>query len=133
MTRASVAWPDEHALIFFRYQRSTRARSGDESRSARCARLTGSPGSARREERLDRLLAAKRRADEDARRVGDAASQPVGHPLGMALPLRRQRPLHVVLALVRLFGLGMAPQDEVHHASPMWRPQRACARTLAAN
>ena len=46
-------------------------------------------------------------------------AEPFGHALGLALALRRQRALQVVVDLAHLEGLGMAPQDQVHHVSTL--------------
>ena len=51
--------------------------------------------------------------------MGEPLAEPLGHALGLALALRRQRALQVVVDLAHLEGLGVAPQDQVHQVSTL--------------
>ena len=46
--------------------------------------------------------------------MGETPVQPLGHALGLALALRRQRAREVVGADIGFFGFGVAPEDQIH-------------------
>jgi hypothetical protein len=84
-------------------------------------------------QRLRRLLRAQCRADEDLGRMRDALIEPLGHALGLALALGRERAVEVALPFALEVRFGVAPQDQVHHSgspapwsAPRKRSTSAC-------
>jgi hypothetical protein len=85
-------------------------------------------------ERRDRLLAALRGTDEDARVVGQPLREPRRDALGLGAAAGRQRAFEV--AAPDVFGFGVAPEKEVHRLHqgvfPLWEGSRRCCAGCVA-